>query len=267
MQGLTVSAIEAAEREYLQARVAGLAALAGNPYGALLSEGEGVTTFVVGASSSPMLNRLYAEPQATPQHLVAQVQALAAYHPAIVITRAARQAPATIDWAGQTLVKLKGWTHLQLGCAIDDARAAPFEAQIQPVTGASVEAFARLHGDAFRTPPAARVVSQACFSSLLRNPRAALYLLYAQGQPVAGAALFFASNGVAYLGTAFTGKAARGQGYHAALLSHRIKQARAQGCHAISATALATSQSRRNLERSGLRASHTQTLYRLPEPG
>jgi len=86
------------------------------------------------------------------------------------------------------------------------------------------------------------------------------------GERVAGAALYSASNGIAYLGTAATCKHARGQGLHQALITHRIEQARAMGCQRVAATTLANAQSRRNLQRAGLIVSHAQALYRLAHP-
>ncbi|MDQ0126584.1 hypothetical protein J2W17_005570 [Pseudomonas lini] len=37
------------------------------------------------------------------------------------------------------------------------------------------------------------------------------------------------------------------------------------GCHPVAATALANSQTRRNLQRAGLTASYAQALYRLAD--
>ena len=77
--------------------------------------------------------------------------------------------------------------------------------------------------------------------------------------------MYLASNGVAYLGTAATRKDARGLGYHGALISHRIEQAKKHGSLVVAATALPSSQSRRNLQRMGLAVSHVQALYRLTD--
>ena len=82
-----------------------------------------------------------------------------------------------------------------------------------------------LHSEGFNTPAAARPINQAAFSGLLNDGRGHLYLLRDRGVAVAGAALFIADNGVAYLGTAFTTRAARGQGHHRALIGHRVQQA------------------------------------------
>jgi GNAT superfamily N-acetyltransferase len=53
---------------------------------------------------------------------------------------------------------------------------------------------------------------------------------------VAGASMSLAINGIAYLGT--TAPDAQGNGYHAELIYHRIKQARKHGCHWVAVTAL-----------------------------
>ena len=92
-----------------------------------------------------------------------------------------------------------------------------------------------------------------------------IYVIEEAGKVVAGASMFLVGNAVAYLGTAVTQKGLRGRGFHAALIAHRIAQAREQGAVTVAATALANSQSRRNLQRAGLQVSHGQSLYRLLE--
>ena len=253
--------IEAAESQYLRARVAGLAALPGNPYQAVLSSGDDALAFAVAASGSPMLNRVCGDSTAAPRELARQLQAFERYNPALAVVGRSRQMPATLNLAGLTLAKLRGWTHLQLACSLEAVHQAPPDVEIQPVTAATLAAFAALHAEGFHRDPAVRAVNEASFSGLLEDPRARLSLLYAEGRPVAGAALFCASNGVAYLGTAFTSRAARGQGFHQALIGHRLAQARERGCLWAAATALPTSKSRRNLERCGLHLSHVQALY------
>src|SRR5450830_1931730 len=94
----------------------------------------------------------------------------------------------------------------------------------------------------------------------MSNERLKIYVLKADGNVVAGALMYLACNGIAYLGTAATRKNARGLGCHGALISHRIEQAKKHGSLVIAATALPSSQSRRNLQRTRLATSHAQAL-------
>lgn len=64
------------------------------------------------------------------------------------------------------------------------------------------------------------------------------------------------------IGKGATRKDARALGYHGALISHRMEQAKKHGSFVIVASALPSSQSRRNLQRMGLATSHVQALYR-----
>lgn len=255
-------ALEYAETQYLRARVQGLASLPGNPYGARLLGEPGCGAFVVAGNPSPMMNRVHGDRAQDARRLVDLLQNCVAYAPAIaLIAEPARVAPA-LELEGQPLQRLKGWTHGQLFAPVDEIVASPSGLEIEPVTASTLEAFCTLHREGFNTPAAARPVNQAAFGGLLNDGRGHLYLLRDQGVAVAGAALFIADNGVAYLGTAFTTKGARGQGYHRALIAHRLQQAVALGARSVAATALMNSQSRRNLEHGGLRLSHLQTLYR-----
>lgn len=85
--------------------------------------------------------------------------------------------------------------------------------------------------------------------------RLKICVLKADGKVVAEASMYLASNGIAYLGTAATRKDTQGLGLHGALI----------GCYLIAATALTSSQSRRNQQRAGLTTSHAQALYRLAD--
>jgi len=115
------------------------------------------------------------------------------------------------------------------------------------------------------TKPEYRPLNSASFAGLATDGRLRLYILKVNGKVLAGASMYLANNGIAYLGTAATQKDARGLGYHGALISHRVDQAKKLGCHWVAATALASSQSRRNLQRAGLTVSHAQALYRLAD--
>ncbi|WP_025129506.1 GNAT family N-acetyltransferase [Pseudomonas sp. PH1b] len=263
MQHRDAQAIEFAEQQYLRSRVAGLAALPGNPYRALLSGSDHCGAFVLGASNSPMLNRVQGDGVQDGAALAALLGQYAEYSPVVALIGASTKAPDTLELAGQPLCKLRGWTHVQMTASLDSLPGSVVPGEIELVTAATLGDFARLHGEGFAKNHEARQLNQAAFGALLEDSRAALYLLREQGVAVAGAALFAASNGVAYLGTAFTSKAARGRGYHRLLIAQRIHQARAWGCQQVAATALASSQSRRNLQHCGLQLSHAQSLYRL----
>ncbi|ROL79853.1 GNAT family N-acetyltransferase [Pseudomonas protegens] len=255
-------ALEYAEHQYLRARVQGVASLPGNPYQAQLYGDQDCGAFVVGGNPSPMMNRVHGDRMQQARSLVGLLRACAADAPAIALIAESVKVASTLELEGQCLQRLKGWTHGQLFASVDQLVVPPSVLDIEPVSASTLEGFCTLHREGFNTPAAARPVNQAAFGGLLTDGRGHLYLLRDQGVAVAGAALFIADNGVAYLGTAFTTKVARGQGYHRALIAHRLQQAVALGAHGVAATALVNSQSRRNLEHCGLRLSHLQTLYR-----
>ncbi|MGC5703630.1 GNAT family N-acetyltransferase [Pseudomonas sp. NFXW11] len=262
MPHCNAQAIEFAEHQYLRSRVVGLSALPGNPYRAMLCGSDICGAFVLGASNSPMLNRVHSDGTRHCAELATLLRQCEEYSPVVAMITASPKAPETLELAGQILRKLRGWSHVQMVASIEDFPISFMAEEIEQVTPPTLEAFAQLHAEGFAQSREARQLNQAAFGVLLEDSCATLYLLREQGVAVAGAALFAASNGVAYLGTAFTSKAARGRGYHRLLIAHRIHQARIRGCHSVAATALVNSQSRRNLEHCGLRLSHLQTLYR-----
>lgn len=253
-------AIEAAEREYLRARVNNLLRLEGNPYGAHVFLNGDLPCFQVAASPSPMLNRIYGDHSADFQPTLDLLKQNTSVTPLI-------GSPSTLEplvvIAGCELERLKGWTHLQLACAIEHTVISPQTFDIEEATPQTLDAFAGIHAGGFHTKPAQRALNQASFSGAAAGDSLKIYVIKEAGEVVAGAVMFLASNGIAYLGTAVTRKADRGRGYHGALIAHRIEQARKLGARAVAATALANSQSRRNLQRAGLKISHAQALYRL----
>ena len=259
-------ALETAEREYLCARVENLLQRADNPYGARVFQHQGMACFHVKGCASPMFNRVYADPALAPDTTVALLKADAegtSVWPHIAKTAAF--AP-RLSVGEDQLERLKGWTHLQLSCPLEQAITHPHGFIIETVSAGDLSEFAAVHAAGFRADPARAAVNQASFSGLVANERLTLYVAWLDGERVAGAALYSASNGIAYLGTAATCKHARGQGLHQALITHRIEQARAMGCQRVAATTLANAQSRRNLQRAGLIVSHAQALYRLAHP-
>jgi GNAT superfamily N-acetyltransferase len=257
--------IEAAESEYLRSRVERLAAVSGNPYGARVFSNAGFPCFQVKASPSPMLNRIYGDIANHPQAVLKLLNESAAHSTVTPLIGAPSALKPNAVVGESTLERLRGWTHLQLVCAIEKAVLSEHSFEIEEVTSQTQALFADVHAGGFHTRPEHRLLNQASFAGQTPDGRLKLYLLKSGGAVVAGASVYLASNGIAYLGTAATRKDARGSGYHGALISHRIKQARQHGCHWVAATALAGSQSRRNLERAGLTVSHTQALYRLAD--
>lgn len=258
-------AIETAEKEYLRTRVENLTHIAGNPYGAWVFASGGLEGFHVQASPSPMLNRVYASSEADVEALVDRLVRSSAQSTVTPLTGAPKSLAPCRLMAGRQLERLKGWTHLQLVSPIEQAVVNAHNVDIEHATGPDLTAFTALHASGFHTRPALLAVNQASFTG--KGPGGALKILVIKeaGEVVAGAALYLASNGVAYLGTAVTHKQAQGRGYHSALIAHRIALARERGSDWVAATALAGSRSRRNLQRAGLKVSHEQGLYRLKD--
>jgi GNAT superfamily N-acetyltransferase len=257
--------IEAAESEYLRSRVENLAQVNGNPYGACVFFNADFPCFHVNASPSPMLNRIYGDIAGDP---LAVLELLTASVEHSTVTPLIGTPSALAPYAfvgGARLERLRGWTHLQLACAIEQVVLSHHSFDIEEVTFQTMALFADVHAGGFHTKPEHRLLNQASFAGQGNHERLKVYVLKVDSRVVAGASMYLASNGIAYLGTAATRKDARGYGYHAALISHRINQAKQHGCHGVAATALASSKSRRNLERAGLMVSHAQALYRLAD--
>ncbi|MDU9032232.1 GNAT family N-acetyltransferase [Pseudomonas corrugata] len=257
--------IEAAEREYLCLRVENLSLISGNPYGARVFFNEEFSCFQVRATPSPMLNRIYGDNTDEPQVILSLLRQSAEYSTVTPLVGKLSTLEQHVHIGEGRLERLRGWTHLQLFCAVENVVLNQHSFDVEEVTPQTLPEFADIHAGGFSTRPDQRMLSQASFFAQKPNDRMKIYALRAGGKMVAGAVVYFASNGVAYLGTAATRKDARGFGYHGALISHRIEQAKKFGCGLVAATALASSQSRRNLQRAGLAESHVQALYRLAE--
>lgn len=257
--------IEAAEREYLCLRVRNLSLIDGNPYGAKTFFNEEFSCFQVKATSSPMFNRIYGDNESKPQAILNLLRQSAEYSTVIPLVGKSSTLGQYVHMGDERLERLRGWTHSQLSCAVKDVVLSRHAFEVEEVSPQTLPEFTDIHANGFHTKPDQRELIRASFLANISNDRMKIYVLRAGGKVVAGAVMYFASNGVAYLGTAATRKDARGFGYHAALISHRIEQAKKYGCSLIAATALAGSQSSRNLQRAGLAQSHAQTLYRLAE--
>ncbi|KAB5619723.1 GNAT family N-acetyltransferase [Pseudomonas putida] len=255
--------IETAESEYLRSRVESLAEVSGNPYGARVFFNGDFPCFQVSASPSPMFNRIYGDLAGDPLSVLKLLEA-SAEHSAVTPLIGKLSAIEQYAHVGETrLERLRGWTHLQFVCAIEKGVLSCQSIEIEEVTSQTLSDFADLHACAFHTKPELRLLNQASFAGLTPNGRLKIYILKVGGKVLAGSSMYLASNGIAYLGTAATRREARGNGYHGALISHRIEEAKKHGCRWVAATALASSQSRRNLQRAGLTVSHAQALYRL----
>jgi hypothetical protein len=260
------SAIETASAEYLCARVAALLSVEGNPHHAAMRSQGPLQGFLVQATASPMVNRIVGDLRAVPAALTELLAWFKSHGcmPAIPLIVHNRRPAATEIFGQHKFQRLNGWTHLQFGSAIDATLPpAPAPAvEVEEVTAASIDTFATIHAEAFRTPPAGQPVNRASFAGLLAGDSTKGFIARVDGTAVAGAIVYFANNGVAYLATAATRRAARSRGCHSALIVCRIAAARERGCQFVAATATPNSQSRRNLERFGLTTSHMQTLYR-----
>jgi len=257
--------IEAAEREYLSLRVENLSQITGNPYGARVFFNGDVPCFQVRAAPSPMFNRIYGDSAGESQAVLNLLRQTTEYSTVTPFIGKPSVLEQYTHIAGSRFERLKGWTHLQFACAIESVVLNRHSFEIEEVTPQTLPEFADIHAGGFHAKPEQRLLNQASFAGFTPSERVKIYVLKVDGEVLAGALIFFASNGIAYLGTAATRKNARGFGYHGALISHRIEQAKKHGSRVIAATALASSQSRRNLQRAGLTTSHAQALYRLAD--
>jgi hypothetical protein len=95
------------------------------------------------------------------------------------------------------------------------------------------------------------------------------YLAWAEGEAIAGAAMFSDGQG-AWFGLSATLPGHRNIGAQSALLGSRICEARALGCKWVSAethpTSAATNPSLRNMARAGLHVLYHRPFYRFDEP-
>ena len=260
-------AIDSAESEYLCSRVESLSRIKGNPFGARVFFNEAFACFQVRASPSPMLNRIYGDITREPQSLLRLLRESEEYATVTPLIGKARTLGPYACVGDMRLERLRGWTHLQLALSIGDLTINQHSFEIEEATSQTLTEFTAIHAGAFHISPEHRQLSPALFAGLMSDERLKIYVLKADVLVFAGALVYLVSNGVAYLGTAVTQKNARGLGYHRALISHRIQQAKKHGSLVIAATALPGSQSRRNLQRTGLVPSHTQALYRLADNG
>lgn len=259
------AAVDDALAEYLQWRVATLAAIAGNPYGAAVrSEGK-LSAFLVRDNPSPMFNRICGDVQGDPEGLAGLVDWFAHHGcPATVAVSHHQAAPGEIEVGNIRLRRLLGWSHQQfLGPTSNAPAAASSELRMDLLGTGNFDEFCQLYCDGFRFPSSQIPLLQAAFAGLLIGMRGQGFIASIEGRAAGVGMVYYAQAGVAYLGTAATRKQERGLGCHRALIAQRIRRAYELGLPRVAASASAGSQSSRNLMAHGLQPVAQQTLYGL----
>lgn len=259
------AAVDDALAEYLQWRVATLAAIAGNPYGAAVRSEGGLSAFLVRDNPSPMFNRICGDVLGDPQALAGLVDWFARHGcPATVAVTHRQAAPAEIEVGDLRLRRLPGWSHQQfLGPTSGAPAAATSELRMDPLGSGNFDEFCRIYSDGFRFPSSQLPLLKAAYAGLLTGTRAQGFIASIEGRAAGVGMVYYAQAGVAYLGTAATRKPERGLGCHRALIAQRIRRAGELGLPRVAASASAGSQSSRNLMAHGLRPVAQQTLYGL----
>ncbi|WP_341538426.1 GNAT family N-acetyltransferase [Pseudomonas viridiflava] len=180
-------AIEAAESEYLCARVENLSRISGNPFGARVFFNDAFPCFRVKATSSPMLNRIYGDSSASPEALVSLLLESAEYSTVTPLIGKASTLERYAFVGERQLERLSGWTHLQLACAIEDVVLNHHSFEIEEATSQTLPEFVAVHASGFHTIPEHLQLSQASFAGLISNERMKIYALKSDGKIVAGA--------------------------------------------------------------------------------
>jgi GNAT superfamily N-acetyltransferase len=108
-------------------------------------------------------------------------------------------------------------------------------------------------------------------AALIGRPHWYHYVARNGGAPVA-TAMMYVRDGFAWLGAAGTLPSHRGRGVQAALIARRIDDARALGCHTLTADTAPDlperpSPSYRNMERAGFRVAYRRPNWVYPDPG
>jgi len=255
--------LEYAEAQYLCERVAGLAGIPENPYGASVIENAHYCGFFVSKNQSPMNNRICGFDLAKdplPANEIAQFAkaGVPVHIPVIGEPKDVRDSAMRIGAA-----PLRGWTHGQFAAKTKDLPGHEAAGHTRQLGVSEIQTFVEIHSTGFRSSGSAKDMKMDMFGRLLASGNAEAYAVDASGVPVAIGLVYFASNQVAYLATAATTRDARKKGAHSALIARRIKAAREHDCTWVSSTALLNSASRRNLERAGLTQSHVQTLLAM----
>lgn len=143
-----------------------------------------------------MLNRIYGDITGRPQSLLSLLKESAAYSTITpLIGRASTLGQYAFAGEGR-LKRLRGWTHLQLACAIEDVVLNQHSFEIEEATSQTLPEFAAMHASGFHTKPEHLQLSQASFAGLMSNERLKIYVLKSDGQVVAGALMYLPIEGV-----------------------------------------------------------------------
>lgn len=259
-----IEALEKAEAQYLFDRGDCLQRLKGNPYKAHARKFGEALAFCSTTNTSPMNNRICG---VDPRVSALSSNALDWFR----THRAPLHVPITGDDAEVTHAAhltggkiLRGWTHGQFAASIGDFPSVDPKLETFQFSVADINVFVDIHSAAFRTGAKSKDMACAMFGGLIEAGKAEAYGANINGDCIAIGLVYFADNGVAYLATAATTRSARKSGAHSALILKRIQAAKERGADLISSTALLNSQSKRNLQRMGLKLSHRQTLLSVP---
>jgi phage gp16-like protein len=88
---------------------------------------------------------------------------------------------------------------LQLACAIESVVLSRHYFEVEEVTSQPLALFADIHAGGFHTKPEYRPLNRASFAGLAADGRLRLYVLKVNGKVLAGASMYLANNGIAYL--------------------------------------------------------------------
>jgi GNAT superfamily N-acetyltransferase len=149
--------------------------------------------------------------------------------------------------------------HASLVCAPDLAGANASGIAVEPVTNADLmEDYlsAYVAGWGFSDPPQFK----ANVRPWLHEPGWSLYVARVDGRPAAAATLYIRDK-VGYCADATTDPAFRGRGLHGALLTTRIRAAKAAGVDFVCSGAEFLSPSHRNMERVGMRIQFVRAIW------
>lgn len=170
----------------------------------------------------------------------------------------------------ETLTRLGDWGFVPvqaptsaLVLAVDPSGIGPTHIEIVSVSATSLADWQHVSalGWGHSTPSSRRAADAYARAAYVLDGEGMVIAVDAQdGRPL-GCASLTVREGVATLGGMSTIPAERGRGAQSALIHHRIAMARGQGCHLITASAVAGSGSERNLIRHGFRLSHVKVLH------
>jgi GNAT superfamily N-acetyltransferase len=269
--GQAAERVEQADGDYLAARVGALAAMPGNPYGAVVRRVGAARAFLVAGLPNAVFNHVTGLTEAD----AGQLGELAGWYAGNgrrirVELTPAQASPALFEaLTGHGLAQTGFYAGLYAGADTGPTAGHGGQADGAPPAGevaiaeADPDEFARHYVAGFGFPDRLRAGMQESIRVLAGCPGALFYLARIGSQP-AGVGLLFVADGTGYLATAATLPAARGRGVHAALIRHRISAATAAGCDLIVGHAAAGSVSQHGMERCGLRLAYTKAIWTGP---